>query len=215
MEVVETCEKRTLSSVEPSTERSFPSIDEEVVGFVEDAENIMQKLTGGTKDMDVLSIYGMPGLGKTTLAGKVYNNPSIVNRFDVRVWCSVSQTYDRRTLLVEIFKQTTHDKSEIKEDVDVIADMLQKALIGRRYLIVLDDIWEVEAWEDVGLCFPNNEKGSRVIVTTRIEEVAKNLQHRSDPYSLRFLTVEESWELLKKKGYKLPNIVRDCLLSLS
>nr|XP_009774730.1 PREDICTED: putative late blight resistance protein homolog R1B-16 isoform X1 [Nicotiana sylvestris]XP_009774732.1 PREDICTED: putative late blight resistance protein homolog R1B-16 isoform X1 [Nicotiana sylvestris] len=201
MEIVETCEKGTLSSAKPSSKRSFLSTDDEVVGFEKDAESIMKKLTGGAKELDVISIYGMPGLGKTTLARKVYNNPSIVNYFDVKAWCSVSQAYNRRTLLLEIFKQATRDKSEIKEDVD-IADKLQKTLKGRRYLIVLDDIWEIDAWEDLGLCFPKGEDGSRVMVTTRIEEVAKHLQHRNDPYSLRFLTSEESWELLQKKVFR-------------
>ncbi|XP_070006062.1 putative late blight resistance protein homolog R1C-3 [Nicotiana sylvestris] len=201
MEIVETCEKGTLSSAKPSSKRSFLSTDDEVVGFEKDAESIMKKLTGGAKELDVISIYGMPGLGKTTLARKVYNNPSIVNHFDVKVWIPVSQTYNRMKLLIEIFKQATSDKREIKEDID-IADKLQKSLKGKRYLIVLDDIWEVEVWEDLGLCFPNGEDGSRVIVTTRIEEVAKHLQYRSDPYSLRFLTLEESWELLQKKVFQ-------------
>ncbi|OIT02170.1 PREDICTED: putative late blight resistance protein homolog R1B-16 [Nicotiana attenuata] len=201
MEVVETCGKGSLSSAEPSTKHSFPSTDEEVVGFVKDAESIMKKLTGGTKELDVISIFGMPGLGKTTLAKKVYDNPSIVNYFDVKAWFSVSQAYKRRTLLIDIFKQATRDKSEIKEDVD-IADKLQKTLKGRRYLIVLDDIWDIDAWEDLGLCFPKGEDGSRVMVTTRIEEVAKHLQHNGDPYSLRFLTLKESWELLQRKVFR-------------
>ncbi|KAK6787272.1 hypothetical protein RDI58_015797 [Solanum bulbocastanum] len=145
----------------------------------------MKKLTGGTKELDVPSIFGMPGLGKTTLAMKVYNNPSIVGHFDVKVWCDVSQSYNRRTLLVEIFKQATNDNSEIKEDVD-IADKLQKALKGKRYLIMLHDIWEVEAWEDLGLCFPNGEYGSRVMVTTRIEQVATHLQHCGELILLDF-----------------------------
>ncbi|KAK6787273.1 hypothetical protein RDI58_015798 [Solanum bulbocastanum] len=161
----------------------------------------MKKLIRGTKERDVSSIYGMPGLGKTTLARKVYNNPSIVNYFDVKAWCAVSQTYNRRTLLVEIFKQATNDEIKIKEDDDV-ADMLRRVLIGKRYLIVLDDIWDVEAWEDLGICFPQGEYGSRVMVTTRIEEMAKHLQHHSDPYSLSFLTSEESWELLEKKVFR-------------
>uniref|UniRef100_M1A2J4 NBS-coding resistance gene analog n=1 Tax=Solanum tuberosum TaxID=4113 RepID=M1A2J4_SOLTU len=203
MEVVETCGKGTLSAGEPSTKRSITSIydDEEVVGFEKDAEIIMKKLIRGTKERDVISIYGMPGLGKTTLARKVYNNPTTVNYFDVKAWCAVSQTYNRRGLLVEIFKQATSNENEIKEDVD-IADMLRKSLIGRRYLIVLDDIWDVEAWEDLGICFPEGEYGSRVMVTTRIEQVAKHLQVHSVPYSLSFLTSEESWELLEKKVFR-------------
>ncbi|KAK6787287.1 hypothetical protein RDI58_015812 [Solanum bulbocastanum] len=203
MEIVETCGKGTLSAGEPSTKRSITSNydDDEVVGFEIHAEIIMKKLIRGTKERDVISIYGMPGLGKTTLARKVYNNPSIVNYFDVKAWCAVSQTYNRRTLLVEIFKQATNDEIEIKEDDDV-ADLLRRVLIGKRYLIVLDDIWDVEAWEDLGICFPQGDYGSRVILTTRIEEMAKHLQHHSDPYSLSFLTSEESWELLEKKVFR-------------
>ncbi|KAG5601812.1 hypothetical protein H5410_033182 [Solanum commersonii] len=200
MDVVETSGKGALLIPGTSVQRSFSSIDEEIVGFEKDAESIMQKLTRGTKKLDVISIFGMPGIGKTTLARKVYNIPSIVNHFDVKVWCSVSQEYDRRPLLGEILKQTTR-KSEIIE-ADDKPDMLRRSLIGRRYLIVLDDIWDVKAWEDLGLCFPMGENGSRVIVTTRIEQVAKLLQHHSDPYPLRFLTRAESWELLQKKVFR-------------
>ncbi|KAH0658977.1 hypothetical protein KY285_027525 [Solanum tuberosum] len=180
MEVVGTCGKGTLSSGETSNKASITSIyDDVVVGFEKHAEIIMKKLIRGTKERDVITIYGMPG----------------------QAWCAVSQAYNRRTLLVEIFKQATTNKIIIEEDDDV-ADMLRKVLIGKRYLIVLDDIWDVKAWEDLGICFPQGECGSRAMVTTRIEQVIKHLQHHSDPYSLSFLTSEESWELLEKKVFR-------------
>ncbi|KAK6787300.1 hypothetical protein RDI58_015825 [Solanum bulbocastanum] len=75
----------------------------------------MHKLTRGTKELDVISIFGNPRLGKTTLVMKVYNNSSIVNHFDVKVWCSVSQAYNRQKLLAEILKQARSDKSELNE----------------------------------------------------------------------------------------------------
>ncbi|WMV28160.1 hypothetical protein MTR67_021545 [Solanum verrucosum] len=177
----------------------FSSNDEEFVGFEEDVEQIIQKLTRGTKEREVISIVGMAGLGKTSLAKKVYNNHYIADHFDVRAFCIVSQTYSIRKLLFEILKQVTGEKRDmIKEDEDV-ADTLRKALFCKRYLIVLDDMWNYEAWEDLQSCFPCVERGSRIMVTTRVQEVAIKM---SDPYFLRFLTEDESWELLQKKVFK-------------
>ncbi|PHT54631.1 hypothetical protein BC332_34928 [Capsicum chinense] len=139
----------------------------------------------------------MAGLGKTTLARKVYNSRSIVDHFDVRAFCTISQTYSVRKLLIEIHKQATGEKRDIKEE-DNVADLLRKALFRKRYLIVLDDIWNYKAWEDLQLSFPS-EESSRIMVTTRVQEVATQI---SDPYLLRFLTAEESWELLQKKVFK-------------
>ncbi|MCE5167600.1 hypothetical protein HAX54_012498, partial [Datura stramonium] len=87
---------------------------------------------------------------------------------------------------------------DIKEDEDV-ADLLRRALFCKRYLIVLDDIWNYEAWEELQFSFPSMERGSRIMVTTRVQEVAMQI---SDPYFLRFLDEEESWELSQKKVFK-------------
>ncbi|XP_009613202.1 putative late blight resistance protein homolog R1B-12 [Nicotiana tomentosiformis] len=195
--------EKTAAHAKPSTEGSFLSNNEDFVGFEEDVNQIIQKLTGfgGPKQRDIISIVGMPGLGKTTLAKKVYDNPLIIHHFNVRAFCTVSQKYDERKLLVEILKQVTGDKLDINEDVDV-ADAVKKALFGWRYLIVLDDIWNYNAWEDLQLCFPSEEKGSRIMITTRDEKVAKEIKQHSDPYLLRFLTKEESWELLQKKVFQ-------------
>ncbi|KAH0658979.1 hypothetical protein KY285_027529 [Solanum tuberosum] len=111
MDVVETCGEGTLSIPGTSVQRSFLSIDDdEVVGFKKDAASILQKLTQGTKELDAISIFGMPGLGKITLTRKVYNNPSIVNYFDVKVWCSISQEYDRKKLLAGILSKQHVEK---------------------------------------------------------------------------------------------------------
>ncbi|WMV48560.1 hypothetical protein MTR67_041945 [Solanum verrucosum] len=191
--------ENVLSS-ERTPSRSFPSIDEEIVGFEEDAESIIQKLTGCTEELDVVSIVGMPGLGKTTLAKKVFTHPSVDKHFDVQAWCSISKEYNLRKMCSEILKQVLGSVDGIRNED--MPDKLRKSLMNKRYLIVLDDIWEVEAWEELQLSFPDDENGSRVVLTTRDEEVARQLKHHSDPYFLRFLTVDESWDLLQKKVFQ-------------
>ncbi|KAM3269349.1 hypothetical protein P3S67_030231 [Capsicum chacoense] len=89
---------------------SYPSVDEELVGFDDHAENIIIKLRRGIINVDVISIVGMAGIGKTALARKIYNSRSIIDHFDVRAWCSVGQIYNVWTLSLEILKQTGGDR---------------------------------------------------------------------------------------------------------
>ncbi|KAH0671778.1 hypothetical protein KY284_022865 [Solanum tuberosum] len=147
----------------------------------------------------------MAGLGKTALARKIYNSDSIVCQFDVRAWCSVSQTYNRRELVLRILKQITGDHHSNYVDLDCPEDILQKCLKGRKYLIVLDNIWDGEAWDYIRRCFPDSYNRSRIMVTARNEEVASYVKEYSDPYSLPFLKDEKSWELLQKRVFQRGN----------
>ncbi|KAF3682971.1 putative late blight resistance protein -like protein R1B-14 isoform 2 [Capsicum annuum] len=196
---------KPCSMVEPSKRQPIQHsdliYDEEIVGFHNDMKRIIQHLIQGANEVDVVTIVGMGGLGKTTCARKVYSSEIIVSNFDVRAWCIISQTYNRRELLQEIFSQVTGSKDKGDKD-DILADELRRSLMGKRYLIVLDDMWDGIAWDDLRLCFPDSGNRSRIVVTTRLEKVGEHVKRYTDLYFLPFLTPEESCRLLHKKVFQ-------------
>ncbi|KAM3217883.1 putative late blight resistance protein R1B-16 [Capsicum annuum] len=174
-------------------------LDEVVVGFDEEADLLIDHLTRGPKYLDIVSIVGMPGLGKTTLAKKVYHDVNIQNYFDVQAMCCVSQAYDRRKLLLDILNQV---KSSNQQNEKNPADALRKFLIRKRYLLYIDDIWSVDNWDDLRGCFPDDDNGSRILLTSRLSDVASEINPDREPLHLRFLFENESWELMKIKLFK-------------
>ncbi|KAH0692229.1 hypothetical protein KY285_019326 [Solanum tuberosum] len=184
------------SSYEP-IESTSPSFVEVTVGHEEDeAKMIDQLLDKHESELDVISIVGMPGLGKTTLAKKVYNNKLVANHFNVRAWCTVSQKYNKSKVLGEILQQVTGSGG--KESEDDLAEKLRVALYDKRYLIVLDDVWDIATGETLIACFPKVERGNRVILTSRSSEVGLKVKCRSDLLRLQLLTLGKSWELFEK-----------------
>ncbi|KAH0728709.1 hypothetical protein KY290_001635 [Solanum tuberosum] len=195
---------RPYSVVEPSkhlpTQYNNLMNDEEIVGLENDTR-IIQHLIQGRNELDVIPIVGMGGQGKATCARKLYNSDIIVSHFDVRAWCIITQTYNRRELLQEIFSQVTGSKDEGDKD-DILADMLRKSLMGKRYLIVLDDMWDGMAWDDLRLSFPDVGNRSRIVVTTGLVKVGVHVIHHTDLYFFPFLTPEEACRLLQKKVFQ-------------
>ncbi|KAM3359131.1 hypothetical protein P3S68_022064 [Capsicum galapagoense] len=196
---------KPCSMVEPSKrqpiQHSDLMYDEEIVGFHNDMKRIIQHLIQGANELDVVPIVGMGGQGKTTCARKVYNSDAIVSHFDVRAWCIISQTYNRRELLQEIFSQVTGSKDKGDKD-DILADELRKSLMKKRYLIVLDDMWNCMTWDNLRLCFPDGGNRSRILVTTQLEKVGEHVKRHTDLYFLPFLTPDESSKLLQKKVFQ-------------
>ncbi|KAH0646534.1 hypothetical protein KY284_034418 [Solanum tuberosum] len=171
-----------------------------IVRFEEETNWLMRKLTSGPADLDVISITGMPGSGKTTFAYKVYHDKSVSSHFDLRAWCTIDQEHDEKKLLGTIFNQVSNLNSKLSENLDV-ADKLRRQLYGKRFLIVLDDVWVTTTWDELTRPFPEVKKGSRIILTTREKEVALHGKVYTDPLNLRLLKPEESWELLDKRAF--------------
>ncbi|XP_019069404.2 putative late blight resistance protein homolog R1A-3 [Solanum lycopersicum] len=204
-EVQEKIPKRIVANApnKPVERNSSSTVGKIIVGFEEETEWIIRKLTSGPAEIDVISIVGMPGIGKTTLAYRVYNHKAIVDHFDVCAWCTVDQERNEKKLLQKIFNQVIGLKERFSEkDIDDgVADKLWKQLCGKRYLIVMDDMWDTETLDELMRPLPEFHKGSRVILTSRKKEVALHGKCHSDPLYLRLLRSEESRELLKKRVF--------------
>lgn len=197
-------EVRKTTRFKPSRGR-VPITDEIVVGFDDDARKVINRLKRGSATLEIVPIVGMPGLGKTTLAKKIYNSPSVEAYFYIRLWCSASQEYDFKNSLVQILS-SDGKQSRVNEELKLLdeydlAQKLRQMLMGNRYLIVLDDVWDIRVWHRLSISFPDNRNGSRVLITSRQSNVASEVQFAVEPYNLRVLTEEESWELFQSKVF--------------
>ncbi|XP_016456293.2 putative late blight resistance protein homolog R1B-12 [Nicotiana tabacum] len=194
--------KGSTNPVPPSISAITAGANEEMVGFQDVMDKLKLQLLGGSDQLDVISIYGMPGNGKTTLAKKIYNDPAVGSHFDVRAMCYVTQVYSRRELLLDILKDVHGPAECTKKEDGELANELRRYLLTKRFLILIDDVWDTAAWDDLHLCFQGSQNRSRVILTTRLYEVADYAKCKSDPHHLRLFTDDESWMLLKEEVFR-------------
>ncbi|KAI8522360.1 hypothetical protein RHMOL_RhmolUnG0001100 [Rhododendron molle] len=184
--------------------QSFPHLDEpNVVGFDNLIEILVHKVLDEDSHHRVVSIIGFPGLGKTTLARKVYNSAwqsKVYNsdrlRFDCAAWICVSESPNEKKLLRDIAGQVGLEKEKIKHNVET---NLSEFLSRKRYVIVIDDIWHTRAWDALKIGLPtNSENGSRIILTSRHTDVGVHVGGPNSVILLEPLDEETSRRLFYK-----------------
>ncbi|XP_010271768.1 PREDICTED: disease resistance protein RPM1-like [Nelumbo nucifera] len=181
----------------------------ELVGIGKPKEEIIGWIVEDESKLGVISVVGMGGLGKTTLVKKVYDDQRVKRHFQTQAWVTFSESPGIHELLIEMIKQLVYaeQKQPIPQDVAEMKDaqlkqLLQEFLKQKRYVVVLDDIWSIPAWDSVKNVFPNNNFGSRIIITTRSNDVASScIKSCFRVYNLQPLSQEESWTLFCKKTF--------------
>ncbi|KMT06746.1 hypothetical protein BVRB_7g159070 [Beta vulgaris subsp. vulgaris] len=201
------------STIESRHDRRASSLfieEAEVVGIEGDREHLVDWLVNGETKRAVFSIVGMGGLGKTTLARKVYDSQIVINHFSNQAWVTVSQSYKVEELLKKTLKHFYKKRKESPppqiENMDETLLMfeLREYLKQKKYMVVFDDVWSVEFWEFIRHALPDdNSQGSRVLITTRYKEVAHSCKTSSYDriYKLNRLPEEKALELFCKKVF--------------
>ncbi|KAL5708354.1 hypothetical protein ACHQM5_019156 [Ranunculus cassubicifolius] len=206
-------ERRDEASSSTSNEirlrRSYPGVeDENIIGLEEATNNLVAELMKESERLRVVSICGMGGIGKTTLAKRVYNHSSVKSHFHCRAWTFISQQCTVRDVLQEILRQVTDVSADERGKMSEpeMMDKVSAIFKNRRYLVVLDDIWNKEAWDMLKSAFPNESNGSKVMLTSRNMDVAGYADQWGYSFAPRKMNEDEAWDLILKIALPRDNV---------
>ncbi|XP_024318640.1 putative disease resistance protein RGA4 isoform X1 [Brachypodium distachyon] len=143
-----------------------------------------------------LGVVGTGGVGKTTLAQKIYNDRKIKGAFSNQAWICVSQEYSEVALLKEVLRNLGVNQEQ-GETVGELSSKLAAATQGKSFFLVLDDVWHPEVWTNL-LRTPLHAAAAGVIlVTTRHDTVAQSIG-AEDMHRVKLMPADVGWELLLK-----------------
>ncbi|RDX62832.1 putative disease resistance protein RGA3, partial [Mucuna pruriens] len=177
-----------------------------VYGRDEDREQIVKFLlehASKTEDLSIYPILGMGGLGKTTLAKQIFNDDRVSKHFNLTIWISVSDDFNNKRILKSIIECCT-GKNPNLNTLEAMQKKVQQVLQSKRYLLVLDDVWneDQEKWNELKgmLQCARGTEGATVLVTTRLDQVA-SIMGTHPAHRLIKLSEDDSWSLFKHHAF--------------
>ncbi|CAL5394443.1 unnamed protein product [Camellia sinensis] len=187
----------------------------QLYGREEDKEKIVKMLVENICDCQDVSVYpiiGMGGLGKTTLAQMVFNDERVKCHFEPKIWVYVSQDFDVKRVIKAIIESVSERTCEAS-NLDSLQKKLREMLNGKRYFLVLDDVWDEDQdnWDGLKYLLACGSKGASIIVTTRVAKVP-SIMGTVPAHHLSFLPEEDCWLLFKQRAFgdgneEQPNLV--------
>ncbi|XP_062016862.1 putative disease resistance RPP13-like protein 1 [Rosa rugosa] len=177
-------------------------------GRDEDKEIIVKLLlsddasTSTSNRVRVIPILGRTGIGKTELARSVNNDIRVKNHFDLQAWIWVSKDFDIVGITQTIYGSITSQRCDI-EDLNLLQIKLKEALTGTRFLLVLDDVWDLSyiSWDLLRRPFENEACQSKIIITTRDKHIASMMGTLPAHYLME-ISDEDCWLLFVKHAFE-------------
>ncbi|KAH0742317.1 hypothetical protein KY290_035360 [Solanum tuberosum] len=182
----------------------FVLTEPQVYGRDKEKDEIVKILINNVSDaqtLSVLPILGMGGLGKTTLAQMVFNDQRVIEHFHPKIWICVSKHFNEKRLIKEIV-ESIEEKSLGDVDLAPLQKKLQDLLNGKKYFLVLDDVWneDQDKWAKLRQVLKVGASGASVLTTTRLEKVG-SIMGTLQPYELSNLSQEDCWLLFIQRAF--------------
>ena len=162
--------------------------------------NLLLAESSETPNPHVISLVGMGGIGKTTLAKLVYNEDRVKSHFATRIWVCVSDPFDENRIAEAILESVQGDAASNVVELQSIVQKIQQHIEGKKFLLILDDVWNEDSnkWGRVEEFLRCGSSGSKILVTTRSEKVAEIMGHRDHIIRLGLLSNEECWSIFSR-----------------